>query len=384
MKKLIITSILALLIAGGSAMRAQERPDEYLGLPGDNLNLYAVMKLFQESETLEGFERSLNDPDSRINNLDLNGDNLVDYITVQNYVDGDVHTIVLRTALNRKESQDLAVFTVQKFRNGEVQIQLIGDEALYGKNYIIEPIYAETPNPGYLGRPVSRANTAVVTTTYYEVATWPLVRYIYSPAYIIWRSPWYWGYYPVYWNPWRPYYWDYYYGYHYNWYSHYYSYYRPWHHYRYSRYNDFYCVHVRNYSPTVIVNINRGTYRTTYSRPESRRDGEALYARTVTSQNTRTQTVANQDRRSAATSTGNSVGTSTERRTAASTATRTATGTTAGQRTAATRREATTTTPAANVDFPAPGGPATRIPRWASIRSFNLSPSLYSSRLTAA
>ncbi|HOF21010.1 MAG TPA: hypothetical protein PLO24_07130, partial [Bacteroidales bacterium] len=152
MKKLIFTPILALLIAAGTTASAQDFPEEYLGLPGDNLNLYAVMKLFQESETLEGFERSLNDENSRINNLDLNGDNLIDYITVHDYVDGDVHTIVLRVALSRNEFQDVAVFTVQKFRDGSVNIQLVGDEALYGKNYIIEPIYNETPNPGYTGR----------------------------------------------------------------------------------------------------------------------------------------------------------------------------------------------------------------------------------------
>src|SRR5512139_209821 len=132
MKKLIITSILALLVSAGSALMAQDYPDEYLGLPGDNLNLYAVMKLFQESETLEGFERNLNNENSRINNLDLNGDNLIDYITVSDYVNGNVHTIVLRVALSRNETQDVAVFTVERFRDGSVQIQLIGDEALYG------------------------------------------------------------------------------------------------------------------------------------------------------------------------------------------------------------------------------------------------------------
>ena len=137
MKKFIITSILAVLTAAMTMIKAQDRPDEYLGLPGDNLNLYAVMKLFQESETIEGFERSLNDENSRINNLDLNGDNYIDYITVSDYVDGDVHTIVLRAALNKNDYQDLAVFTVQRFRNGSVQIQLIGDETLYGRNYII-------------------------------------------------------------------------------------------------------------------------------------------------------------------------------------------------------------------------------------------------------
>ncbi len=140
MKKFLITSILATLVAAGTTIMAQEYPDEYLGLPGDNLNLYAVMKLFQESETIEGFERSLNDENSRINNLDLNGDNYIDYLKVIDYVDGDVHTIVLQAVLDRNETQDAAVFTVQRLRDGSVQIQLTGDEALYGRNYIIEPI----------------------------------------------------------------------------------------------------------------------------------------------------------------------------------------------------------------------------------------------------
>jgi hypothetical protein len=59
---------------------------------------------------------------------------------------------VLRVALSRNETQDVAVFTVEQLRDGSVQIQLIGDEALYGRNYIVEPIYDETPNPGYTGR----------------------------------------------------------------------------------------------------------------------------------------------------------------------------------------------------------------------------------------
>ena len=152
MKKLIITTIIALLTVAGITARAAEWPNEYVGLPGANLNLFAVMKLFQESETLESFERNLNDENSRINNLDLNGDNLVDYIMVFDYVDGNVHNIVLRVALNRNDNQDVAVFTVHQLKKGDVEIQLIGDEALYGKNYIVEPAYAETPNPGYNGR----------------------------------------------------------------------------------------------------------------------------------------------------------------------------------------------------------------------------------------
>ncbi|MFO7721914.1 MAG: hypothetical protein R6V49_01705 [Bacteroidales bacterium] len=118
MKKLILTPVLALLFALGSAQTAQNYPEEYLGLPGDNLNLYAVMDLFREAETLEAFERSLNDPDKVINNLDLNNDKYVDYLFVHDYVDGNVHAIVLRVALNNKEYQDVAVFTVEKFSDG--------------------------------------------------------------------------------------------------------------------------------------------------------------------------------------------------------------------------------------------------------------------------
>lgn len=289
MKTLIITSLLLALTVMGSTAGAQEWPDEYLGLLGDNLNLYATMKLFQESETLEGFERNLNDENSRINNLDLNGDNQVDYIMVLDYVDGDVHTIVLRAALSENETQDIAVFTVQRYGNGSVEIQLIGDEDLYGKNYIVEPIYSETPNPGYNGKNSSGRNVTVVRTTTFEVAAWPVVRYIYLPDYDVWRSSWYWGYYPAYWSPWRPFYWHTYYGYHYHWHDHYYGHYRIWNHHRCYRYNDFYYSSVRVYSPRVTVKIKSGNYNYTYSRPDLRKQGEVLYARTNQGQSGRTR-----------------------------------------------------------------------------------------------
>ncbi len=311
MKKIIITSILALLSTVVTTVQSQEKPDEYLGLPGDNLNLYAVMNLFQESETLEGFERKLNEQNSRINNLDLNGDNFVDYIMVTDYVDGADHNIVLSIALNNNERQDVGVFTVQKLRNGEVEIQLIGDEELYGRNYIIEPIYddnnGETPNPGYNGRNSNSQNVTVIRTTYYEVAAWPMIRFIYRPDYVIWRSSWRWGYYPSYWQPWSPFYYHHYYGYYSNWYPEYYRHYRHWNQPRYTRYNSFYYSGIRAHSPSVRLRIKEGNYRNTYSRPESRRDGEALYKSTRTGRDARpnrTSTTTNEGRKSVSTQSG--------------------------------------------------------------------------------
>lgn len=283
MKTRIFLIAVAFLLNGITTSKAQDWPEEYLGLPGDNLNLYAVMNLFRNSETLEGFERELNNPDNMINNLDLNGDNYVDYIMVFDYVEGNIHNIVLRVALNEREYQDVAVFVVEKLRDGGVTVQLIGDEALYGKNYIVEPVYAETPNPGYKGNVTkqkvkTRRNVTVVTTTYYEVASWPVIVYVSRPTYVVWRSSWRWGYYPVYWQPWTPHYWHYYYGYHYNWFNHYYVYYRPWRQPRCVHYHTVYYTRIRNYSPTVVVNINNGNYRQTYSRPEKRSEGERFYA----------------------------------------------------------------------------------------------------------
>ena len=283
MKKSLITSVLAVLIASATTVGAQNYPEEYLGLPGDNLNLYAVMDLFRNSETLEDFEKGINDRDSRINNLDLNGDNMVDYITVSDYRDGKVHTIVLRAVLGRKEFQDVAVITVEKLRRKKVMIQLIGDEALYGRNYIIEPVYAGRPNPGYYGDPVYSNDVTVINNVYYDMYDWPVAMYIYSPHYSGWHSSWYWGYYPAYWDPWTPYYWDYYYGYHSGWYPHYYANYQHSDYHRYHRYNDFYYHGIREQSPQVQHRIAEGNYRQTYSRPEQRSEGVALYSRTHSS-----------------------------------------------------------------------------------------------------
>ena len=287
MKTLIAASVMTALLISGVAVMAQDQKEDYLGLPGDNLNLFAVMKLFQESKTLEEFERNLNDENSRINNLDLNGDNQIDYINVFDNVTGDVHNIVLQVAIDNKERQDVAVFTVERDKKGNVILQLTGDVELYGENYIIEPNYDdtvadETPNPGYTGnaRTVNGRQVNVVRTTYVEVAAWPIVTYIYTPGYVVWRSSWYWGYYPPYWRPWRPYYWHYYYGYHYNWYDDYYAHYRPWHNHRHTYWNDYYYRQHHVHSTTVNVYIKEGHYKTTYSRPEERAKGEALYVST--------------------------------------------------------------------------------------------------------
>ncbi|WP_426295729.1 hypothetical protein ACN9ML_14365 [Dyadobacter endophyticus] len=281
MKNLLLIILTALMLWTGNQVFAQAE-DEKLDLPGDNLNLYAVLKLFQESETLESFERKLNEEDSEINNLDLNGDNQIDYIRVEDNVDGNLHTITLKVAVSETEDQDVAAFYVEKKDDGEIWIQLIGDEDLYGKDYIIEPnsqsgTVSETPNPGYSG---NREVQPAVQQNITYASNWPVVQFIFVPRYVVWRSPWRWHYYPSYWHSWRPRYWHYYYGYHYHWHYYYNGHFRRWPSYRNPVWHThYYGGNFRSRSAVVRTRYTRGDYRATYSRPSSARQGSALFVK---------------------------------------------------------------------------------------------------------
>lgn len=280
MKRSILFTFISFLLFSVSGYSQYNDDDASLGLPGDNLNLYATLKIFQESETLELFEKKLNDKESNINNLDLNGDNQIDYIRVIDNVDNNVHVITLQVSISRNENQDVAVIIVQN-NNNKINIQLIGDEALYGKNYIIEPNMLDedgrpngrTPNPGYTG---SRTTVVINNYTTTEIYSWPVIRYMYAPSYRPWYSPWYWDYYPTYWRPWNPYYWHYYWGYHYHWHHYYKAHYRHWHQPRYSRINEYYGPR-RTSSVTVRTKIERRDYKSTYSRPDMAEKGSETF-----------------------------------------------------------------------------------------------------------
>lgn len=274
-----------MLLALLGTLPAIAQEDEQLNLPGDNLNLYAVMKVFQESPTLEAFEETLNKEDNNINNLDLNGDIQTDYIRVIDEVDGSTHTIILRVAINEKENQDVAVFTVTKNKKGGVEIQLVGDEDLYGKNYIIEPNMTDVDegktrlNPGYKQPTTAEDGQEIVVqnVTTVQISAWPIVHYMYMPGYVVWHSPWYWGYYPPWWRPWHPWYWHQYYGFHWHWHWHYQGHYRRGYYHRYGGWNTFYYSSRRSHSSIVIQRRSTGMYNSTYSKPELSRQGSDFY-----------------------------------------------------------------------------------------------------------
>ncbi len=143
----------------------------------DNLDLRAVASIFGDSRNLEDFERRLNDPNAQISNLDLNGDNQVDYLRVIETVEGNAHIVVIQSVLGRDTYQDIATIEVERDRYNKVQVQVVGDVYMYGNNYIYEPVYAYTP---------------VIYNTFWVSNYRPYC------------SSWYWGYYPHFYVAWNP------------------------------------------------------------------------------------------------------------------------------------------------------------------------------------
>lgn len=196
---IVLTGLLSLPVFS----QTKDKPVS-LGLPGDNLDLYAVMEVFQKSKTIEDFEKTLNSEKSKLNNLDLDNDKKVDFIKVVTNKDGDTFDFVLQVAVSKTENQDVAVIFVSKDKSGKVSMQIVGDQDLYGKDYVVEPkgsSSGSTANPGYTGSETMNIPPQTASTTTVVVQSAPIVQYVYSPAYVPYYPPYYYGYYPPYYHP---------------------------------------------------------------------------------------------------------------------------------------------------------------------------------------
>ena len=128
MKKFIFIFISALIFFSSSIFG---QDDVTVIVPtteaGENLDLQAVMELCRDAETVEYFEKALNDSTNEVNNLDLNEDGTVDYIRVVEQVDGDVHILILQVPLGENEYQDVATINIEKNKDEYIlQAQPLG------------------------------------------------------------------------------------------------------------------------------------------------------------------------------------------------------------------------------------------------------------------
>ena len=93
----------------------------------DNLDLEAVASVFGEAKDLEDFEKRLNDPETQLSNLDLNGDGEVDYLRVMETVKGKTHYIAIQVVIAKDQFQDVATIEVEKTSDDKTQVQVVGD-----------------------------------------------------------------------------------------------------------------------------------------------------------------------------------------------------------------------------------------------------------------
>lgn len=171
---------LVFLAIGFSSCSAQSQTTVYAKNSdiSDNLDLRAVASIFGESANLQDFERRLNDPKYQISNLDLNGDDQVDYLRVIESVESRTHVVIIQAVLDRDVFQDIATIDVERDNYNQVNVQVVGNSYLYGANYIYEPVYSVAP---------------VIYTSFWITNYRPYI------------STWTWGYYPSYYYAWRPY-----------------------------------------------------------------------------------------------------------------------------------------------------------------------------------
>ncbi|MFQ6113843.1 MAG: hypothetical protein ACE5NG_07100, partial [bacterium] len=180
-QQLVTTATLLLLVVSFCLGSAQEDVTIVAAASeaAEGLDLKAVSELFKDSENLEEFEKALNDPEAGINNLDLDQNGEVDFIRVVEEVADDTHVIILQVLLAENEFQDVATIEVEKTDNHSYNMQVHGNEVIYGVDYYVVP-------------------------TYVHIHTWPIITWIYRPVHRPYRSVFHFGFYPRWWKPYRP------------------------------------------------------------------------------------------------------------------------------------------------------------------------------------
>ena len=140
------------------------------------LDLNAVAAAFAEARNVAEFEQLINSSRYMINNLDLNRDGWVDYLRVIETHRGVYHTFLIQACLGHSSYQDVATL-IAEHRPNALYVEVVGDRWLYGPNYIVRPVFIKRP---------------------------PLWDVFGRPSYAAWSSPYYYGYWPNYYQKPKP------------------------------------------------------------------------------------------------------------------------------------------------------------------------------------
>ncbi|YCM46325.1 hypothetical protein V2O64_09880 [Verrucomicrobiaceae bacterium 227] len=101
----------------------------------DGLDLKAVTALLKTVDSPAKLEEKINGNSPRICNLDLNEDDVIDYVKVTEYANGNVKGFSLTTELAEGDIQELATIEITTDSNGNHSAQTHGNSTIYGDHY---------------------------------------------------------------------------------------------------------------------------------------------------------------------------------------------------------------------------------------------------------
>jgi hypothetical protein len=146
----------------------------------DNLDLQRVGNVIQRSKSPQEFETYLNEPGG-INNLDLNGDGYVDYISVDEFQDRDDYSrgLSFYTSYGPDQRQELGnvVFYRDELNYPGARVLVTGNNQIYGDNH-----YYET---NWLDRTLAIASALFAPRTNYYRS--PYYYNNYPPSYTVYE-----------------------------------------------------------------------------------------------------------------------------------------------------------------------------------------------------
>lgn len=140
------------------------------------LDLNAVAAAFAEARNIQEFEQLLNSSKYMINNLDLNRDGWIDYLRVIETYRSGYHALLIQACLAPSVFQDVATLIAER-RPDALYVEVVGDRWLYGYNYVVRPVFIKRP------------------------PMWELYGHA---GYVVWVSPYYYGYFPSYYTRPKP------------------------------------------------------------------------------------------------------------------------------------------------------------------------------------
>lgn len=148
MKKLFILSLSVLIFGCGPSTNYQgDTGSTTISVQpasttlGDNLDLQALGEIVKTSATAADIEQTLN-KDGSINNIDLDGDGKVDYITVTEYpADAQSKGFSFTVDLGPKGKQEIATVEIQKNATN-ASMNIAGNQTIYGNNAVYSSNYS--------------------------------------------------------------------------------------------------------------------------------------------------------------------------------------------------------------------------------------------------